>query len=303
MPRSASSARSSASRAPDVAYAELGTFAYSSGKRVTVFVADGTGFDAADRGLRRVRAGVAAAVGEEGIVPRGGPGGVDVAGCCARPAREGAATRDRRARGAPGRGILNPLSYPRDQTDTVRSRFDERTRPWLTATSPTSTSRSATWLPAQEFYSTLFGWQIAEPPGFEGYPMWQAPNKISGGGLAPRERRLHPAAVVRRGGLDRRDARAAVKAGGTVAMEKQQISPTSWWAVIVDPDGNEIGLYEGTTEMPEALIGRGRACGAPRPTRRGAAASDPRGTGRTPTSPARAPRTAAPRRSRRRRRR
>ena len=28
--------------APDVAYAELGTFAYTSGKRVTVFVADGT---------------------------------------------------------------------------------------------------------------------------------------------------------------------------------------------------------------------------------------------------------------------
>ncbi|MFG6444944.1 NUDIX domain-containing protein [Microbacterium sp. P06] len=32
--------------APAVAYAELGTFAYSSGKRVAVFVADGAGFDA-----------------------------------------------------------------------------------------------------------------------------------------------------------------------------------------------------------------------------------------------------------------
>ncbi|KAA9089534.1 NUDIX domain-containing protein [Microbacterium radiodurans] len=30
---------------PAADYAELGTFAYSSGKRVTVFVADGTGFD------------------------------------------------------------------------------------------------------------------------------------------------------------------------------------------------------------------------------------------------------------------
>ncbi|MBU4464428.1 MAG: NUDIX domain-containing protein [Actinobacteria bacterium] len=30
--------------APDRDYAELGTFTYSSGKRVTVFVADGTGF-------------------------------------------------------------------------------------------------------------------------------------------------------------------------------------------------------------------------------------------------------------------
>ncbi len=39
---------------------------------------------------------------------------------------------------------------------------------------------------AAQFYSELFGWQIAEMAGFEGYPMWQAPNKISGGGLAPR---------------------------------------------------------------------------------------------------------------------
>jgi predicted NUDIX family NTP pyrophosphohydrolase len=31
--------------APDAAYAELGTFPYSSGKLVTVFVADGTGFE------------------------------------------------------------------------------------------------------------------------------------------------------------------------------------------------------------------------------------------------------------------
>lgn len=34
--------------APDLSYAELGTFAYSSGKRVTVFVADGAGFTASD---------------------------------------------------------------------------------------------------------------------------------------------------------------------------------------------------------------------------------------------------------------
>jgi predicted enzyme related to lactoylglutathione lyase len=28
-------------------------------------------------------------------------------------------------------------------------------------------------------------------------------------------------------------------------MEKSPISETSWWAVIADPDGNAIGLYEG----------------------------------------------------------
>jgi len=103
----------------------------------------------------------------------------------------------------------------------------------------------------QEFYSSLFGWQIAEVPGFEGYPMWQAPNKISGGGLAPREDGFtQPRSYVEVDSIDD-TAAAAVKAGGTVAMAKEQISPTSWWAVIVDPDGNEIGLYEGSTEAPE----------------------------------------------------
>ena len=34
--------------APDADYAELGTFAYASGKRVTVFVADGAGFTASE---------------------------------------------------------------------------------------------------------------------------------------------------------------------------------------------------------------------------------------------------------------
>ena len=101
---------------------------------------------------------------------------------------------------------------------------------------------------ASEFYSGLFGWQIAEVPGFEGYPMWRAPNQISGGGLAPREEGFtQPRSYVEVDSIDETVA-AAQDAGGTVLMEKNQISPTSWWAVIGDPDGNAIGLYEGSTE-------------------------------------------------------
>lgn len=98
------------------------------------------------------------------------------------------------------------------------------------------------------FYSALFGWQIAEPPGFEGYPMWQAPNKISGGGLAPRsEGFTQPRSYVEVDSIDDTVA-LAVARGGAVLMAKSEITPTSWWAVIGDPDGNEIGLFEGTTE-------------------------------------------------------
>lgn len=105
---------------------------------------------------------------------------------------------------------------------------------------------------AQAFYSGLFGWEIAEVPGFEGYPMWRAPNNISGGGLAPRDEGFtQPRSYVEVDSIDDTVA-AARDAGATVLMEKSEISPTSWWAIIADPDGNAIGLYEGTTEAPEA---------------------------------------------------
>ncbi len=98
---------------------------------------------------------------------------------------------------------------------------------------------------ASAFYSGLFGWQIAEMPGFEGYPMWQAPNGISGGGLAPREDGFtHSRSYVEVDSIDDIIDKLDV-AGGSVARPKQNITEESWWAVIVDPDGNEIGLFEG----------------------------------------------------------
>ena len=101
---------------------------------------------------------------------------------------------------------------------------------------------------ATEFYSGLFGWQIAEVPGYEGYPMWQAPNQISGGGLAPRSDSFtQPRSYVEVDSIDETLARAT-ELGGTVVMDEQPISDTSWWAAFTDPDGNTIGLYEGTTE-------------------------------------------------------
>ncbi len=102
---------------------------------------------------------------------------------------------------------------------------------------------------ASEFYGSVFGWQISAPPGFEDYPMWSAPNKISGGGLAPRsEGFTQPRSYVEVDSIDDVLARV-VELGGTVTGGKQPITDTSWWASFTDPDGNEIGLYEGTTEV------------------------------------------------------
>ena len=100
---------------------------------------------------------------------------------------------------------------------------------------------------SREFYSGLFGWSIQEVPGFEGYPMWRAPNQVSGGGLAPRgEGFTTPRSYVEVDSIDEVLGKV-VAAGGTVKMPKGKIDETSWWAAIEDPDGNEIGLYEGTT--------------------------------------------------------
>ncbi|MCL3818665.1 VOC family protein [Aeromicrobium wangtongii] len=98
------------------------------------------------------------------------------------------------------------------------------------------------------FYSALFGWQIAEVPGYEGYPMWRAPNEISGGGLMLRDGNVtSPRSYVEVDSID--EVLATVQdQGGTVVMPKSPISETSWMATFQDPDGNVIGVYEGATE-------------------------------------------------------
>ncbi|WP_374999569.1 VOC family protein [Aeromicrobium sp. CTD01-1L150] len=103
----------------------------------------------------------------------------------------------------------------------------------------------------RQFYAALFGWTIEEPPGFEGYPMWRAPNGISGGALAPRGGGFtQPRSVVEVDSID--DTLAVVaENGGRVLEEKSPITDTSWWAVVEDPDGNVLGLYEGVTEVPQ----------------------------------------------------
>lgn len=101
---------------------------------------------------------------------------------------------------------------------------------------------------ATRFYGSLFGWDIQEFPGYEGYPMWRAPNQVSGGGFAPRsEGFTAPRSYVEVDSIDDTLAQVA-QLGGEVRMAKEQIDATSWYASFVDPDGNEVGLYEGRTD-------------------------------------------------------
>lgn len=101
---------------------------------------------------------------------------------------------------------------------------------------------------ARRFYTTVLGWQIDEVPGYEGYPMWRAPNQVSGGGLTPREEGLtHPRSYVEVDSIDETLAKVEEN-GGRVVMAKAPISDTSWYAAFEDSEGNQMGLYEGVTE-------------------------------------------------------
>jgi uncharacterized protein len=104
---------------------------------------------------------------------------------------------------------------------------------------------------AVRFYSEVFGWEIASPPGFEGYPMWRAPNQISGGGFGQRGGSLtHMRSYVEVDSIDDVLAKI-VELGGSVVEGKKEITETSWWATAQDSEGNQIGLYEGTTDVVE----------------------------------------------------
>lgn len=98
---------------------------------------------------------------------------------------------------------------------------------------------------AKDFYSQLFGWDIQAPPGFEDYPMWRAPNAVSGGGLVQRtDEFTQPRSFVEVDSIDATIGRAE-ELGSQVVQAKRPITETSAWALIQDPSGNVIGLYEG----------------------------------------------------------
>ncbi|WP_347757380.1 VOC family protein [Agrococcus sp. ProA11] len=98
---------------------------------------------------------------------------------------------------------------------------------------------------ATAFYRDVFGWQIAEMEQFPGYPMWQAPNGVSGGALTQREDGFtQPRNMVEVDSIDEALEKATAQ-GATVVVAKSEITPTSWWALFADPDGNHIGVFEG----------------------------------------------------------
>lgn len=100
---------------------------------------------------------------------------------------------------------------------------------------------------AKAFYTGLLGWTFQEMPGFEGYHMFTTPAGQDGvggaigkrGEMAPERLRTY----VRVDSVDESVPRAQ-ELGGSLIEPKREVPGMGWYAVINDPEGNEIALWE-----------------------------------------------------------
>jgi predicted enzyme related to lactoylglutathione lyase len=98
---------------------------------------------------------------------------------------------------------------------------------------------------AKTFYAELFDWQFSSAPGLEDYWFIQAGDEDDlGGGLmkreAPGQGIVHYVYVESVADY----ADKAQELGGQVIVPKAPVPGMGWFALLLDPEGNTIGLWE-----------------------------------------------------------
>jgi predicted enzyme related to lactoylglutathione lyase len=99
---------------------------------------------------------------------------------------------------------------------------------------------------AKAFYSAVAGWEFGSMDEFPDYWLFRT---SEGYGGAIGKRGVSTGQVIRDyievKSID--DALAAAeRTGGTVKEAKSEIPGMGWFAVVIDPEGSEIGLFQGT---------------------------------------------------------
>lgn len=99
---------------------------------------------------------------------------------------------------------------------------------------------------AQRFYSEMFHWEFQ--PGPENYLIIKTPEG-PGGGLSAGDPQpgQSPLVYIEVREIDPYLERAA-KLGGRVIVPRTSIGRWGWYAIVADPDGNFIGLWEAPKE-------------------------------------------------------
>jgi hypothetical protein len=97
------------------------------------------------------------------------------------------------------------------------------------------------------FYEEAFGWKIQTDPNMPDYAMFSdTSGTVAGGFTTSHPKGGSPKVYI---SVDSADAalEAVVQAGGTAKAPRTLISEEiGYWAMIVDPAGNEVGLFEKT---------------------------------------------------------
>lgn len=97
---------------------------------------------------------------------------------------------------------------------------------------------------AMKFYSAVAGWEFGEQPGMPGYHLFES-GKGYGGAVGQRGVSVGPTLRLYIEVNSIEDALAASSAnGGTTVEPKTDIPGWGWFAVVKDPEGTDIGLFQ-----------------------------------------------------------
>lgn len=100
---------------------------------------------------------------------------------------------------------------------------------------------------AQRFYEGLFGWEFTTIPDFPDYFLYTTPVGQEGvGGAIGRRGVTAPNEVRNYVAVDSVDdavARAR-ELGGAVVENKAEVPGQGWYAVVRDPEGNQVALWQ-----------------------------------------------------------
>jgi uncharacterized protein len=97
---------------------------------------------------------------------------------------------------------------------------------------------------AQEFYTQLFGWKFEKIPGdFRYYKIDMGSDKIKGGMTARQDSGHTPVNYVKVASVQD-SLQKAEKLGAKVVVPRKPVRGVGWFAVMLDPNGNRIGLWQ-----------------------------------------------------------
>jgi uncharacterized protein len=103
--------------------------------------------------------------------------------------------------------------------------------------------------PLQDFYNKLFDWTFEKVPGgFRYYKIHMGQDTPKGGMTARQDPTHTPVNYVKVEAIEE-SLMKAERLGAKIVVPKKSVPGAGWFAVLLDPQGNRLGLWE---EDPDA---------------------------------------------------